>query len=281
MLRYKWCGKAFVIFCIFLVFFIGIKNNIFADSIKRILSARDCGVVINEVMAANRNYLQDDDGNYSDYLELYNKSDNPVTLKGFGLTNDPDKPFLWRFPNVIIEPKSFLVVWISGKDKHSGGELHTNFLLRKNDNSLVITEPSGTWKTAFLLYDMHDNISTGRQPDGSGNIEWFDGGTAGAPNTLEPLQRGCASKRLPAVSFSVEGGFYEKSLLVALSHEDSEAQIYYTLDGSVPTKSSTLYNEPIKIIPRANAAVVIRARAFKDGYPSSFTVTRSYFVHGG
>ena len=49
------------------------------------------------------------------------------------------------------------------------------------------------------------------------------------------------------VGFSVDSGFYETSQDVALSCNVEGALIYYTLDGSTPNKTSTLYQNPIKV----------------------------------
>jgi len=128
---------------------------------------------------------------------------------------------------------------------------------------------------------MYENISCGRIPDGSDTIAWFDGETAGAENTLQPLKEGCASKRLAPVIFSKHGGFYENEIVLTLTHEDSDARIYYTLDGSDPSMESILYEGEIRIPYKSNEATVVRACAYKEGYPRSKIVTNTYFVEKG
>jgi len=281
MIKRIWDKVLFILFCVVLVLTVGIKRNIFTTAYNQLQTVDSYGVVINEVMSDNRNSIQDNNGDYSDYIELYNNSDVPINLKGFGLSTDVKNPFMWQFPEVILEPHSFLVVWASGNADYETRHLHTNFKLKKKDETLILTSPDGTWKTIFLLHDMYENISCGRIPDGSDTIAWFDGETAGSENTLEPLKEGCASKRLADVSFSKPGGFYEDEIVLTLTHEDSDAQIYYTLDGSDPTTESILYEGEIKIPQKSNEATVIRARAFKAGFPSSNIVTNSYFVEKG
>src|SRR4051794_37499627 len=68
------------------------------------------GVVINEFMASNSSTLADEDGDFSDWIELYNSSNVAIQLQGYGLTDDLSTPFQWTFPSQSIAPKSFLLV---------------------------------------------------------------------------------------------------------------------------------------------------------------------------
>ncbi len=75
-------------------------------------------VRINEFMASNGETLADEDGDYEDWIELYNFGDAPVSLEGWGLSDDAENPFRWIFPEAtVIEPGEFLLVWASGKDR--------------------------------------------------------------------------------------------------------------------------------------------------------------------
>jgi len=281
MIKRIWDKLLFILVCLMLILTVGTKRNIFATAFKQLQTVGSYNVVINEVMADNRNSVQYNNGDYSDYIELYNNSDVPIDLEGFGLSTDSKNPFMWKFPQVVLEPRSFLVVWASGVADYEIRHLHTNFKITKNDELIILTSPDGTWKNIFLLNDMYENISCGRIPDGSDTIAWFDGETAGSENTLQPLKEGCASKRLAPVSFSKPGGFNENEIALTLTHEDSDAQIYYTLDGSDPTREDILYEGEIKIPYKINEATVIRACAFKEGYPRSNIVTNTYFVEKG
>ena len=52
------------------------------------------------------------------------------------------------------------------------------------------------------------------------------------------------------------------------------AKIYYTTDGNTPTKSSTAYTGPVNV----NKTMVVRAKAFRDGYIDGRTITQTYFI---
>src|SRR4051812_37544375 len=86
------------------------------------------GVVINEILASNNTVNADEDGDYNDWIELYNTGSASVNLNGFGLSDDPAVPYKWVFPNVTIAAGAYRLVWCSDKDRTSpGSPLHTNF----------------------------------------------------------------------------------------------------------------------------------------------------------
>ncbi len=264
--------------CLLLVIYIGLKRNIIVP-----ISGQEHYVyplTINEVMIYNRNSIRDDDGDFESWVEIYNNSNTSINLNKFGLSNDSKQPFLWSFPEILIKPKSFCIVWISGKNKNDlNSPMHTNFKLKNKDTSITLTSPNNNWNDIFLLQPMEENISYGKKPDGSSNLYGFDGGTPGKTNMSEILIPGPNTKRLEKPIFSHGGGFYKKSFELILKSNDSSSHIYYTLDGSIPTKNSNKYTNPILIQSKDNSSTIIRARVYKDGYPKSEINTQSYFVN--
>ena len=75
-------------------------------------------VLINEFMSSNNSVFPDTDGKYYDWIELYNTCDSIVNLSGYYLSDDTTNIFKWQFPDVTIEPDSFLVVLASGNDNN-------------------------------------------------------------------------------------------------------------------------------------------------------------------
>src|SRR5262245_49733220 len=81
---------------------------------------------ITEFMADNGSTLRDEDGDYSDWIEIYNSSSALQSLDGWCLTDDARTPSKWRFPpGIELPPASFLLVFASGKDR-TNTTLHTN-----------------------------------------------------------------------------------------------------------------------------------------------------------
>jgi uncharacterized repeat protein (TIGR02543 family) len=75
--------------------------------------------VINEILQANGSILTDEDGHYSDWIEIYNPGSTTIDLKGYGLSDDEAKPLKWLFPSVALKPFEHFIVFASGKDQRS------------------------------------------------------------------------------------------------------------------------------------------------------------------
>ena len=101
-------------------------------------------LIINEFMADNASTLQDEDGDFSDWIELQNVSSRTLTLEGWHLTDDPSRLSLWTIPATNLAPGSFLVVFASSKDRAVPGRtLHTNFQLDNLGEYLGLVRPDG------------------------------------------------------------------------------------------------------------------------------------------
>ncbi|MCC5839831.1 MAG: CotH kinase family protein, partial [Opitutales bacterium] len=75
-------------------------------------------VRINEVMASNGTTIADEDGDFEDWIELYNYGTDPVDLSGWGLSDSYNNPFKWTFPGgTSIGAGEYLLVWASGKNR--------------------------------------------------------------------------------------------------------------------------------------------------------------------
>lgn len=267
----------FVFVCVSIMLYIGFKRNALSLELKEEYSKYQ--LVINEVMINNRSSIRDEEGDFEGWIEIFNKGDTTVNLLGFGLSNKSKQPFLWTFPDIAIEPKSFLIVWTSAKNKsEAGAYIHTNFKLKNKDKVIILTAPHNKWNDIFALEPMGNDISYGRVPDGSTKLYGFDGGTPGKANLGEILLDGPDAKRLEGPLFSHVGGFYKEAFNLVLATNYTGAIICYTLDGSIPTKESEHYSKPIQIAAKTNEAAVVRARVYKDGYPKSQVITQSFFV---
>lgn len=101
--------------------------------------------VITEIMAANDATVFDEDGDASDWLEIFNPDATPVNLEGWSLTDNANNPTKWVFPaGVVLQPGAFLRVWASSKDRRDNPEaLHTNFSLSADGEYLALFPPGG------------------------------------------------------------------------------------------------------------------------------------------
>ena len=100
------------------------------------------GPIITEFMANNNTMLADQDGDFSDWVEIHNPDDAPVSLAGWSLTDDSGNLDKWGFPAVTMQPGQYLVVFASGKDRAiAGQELHTDFQLDSAGGYLALVQP--------------------------------------------------------------------------------------------------------------------------------------------
>ncbi|MEM7146867.1 MAG: CotH kinase family protein [Verrucomicrobiota bacterium] len=96
--------------------------------------------IITEFMARNDNTLRDEDGDSPDWVELFNPTQNEISLNGWFLTDDPEDLTRWTFPDhAALAPNGHLLVFASGKDR----DLHTDFRLNGSGDYLALVRPDG------------------------------------------------------------------------------------------------------------------------------------------
>ncbi len=128
-------------------------------------------VVINELLAANVKSIADPQGEYDDWLELYNPGDEPVDVGGMYLTDDVSEPTKWRIPTgsaalTTIAAKGYLVIW-ADKDVTPQG-LHASFSLGADGEELALVDADGVTILDGVRFDeQRADVSYGRCPDGS------------------------------------------------------------------------------------------------------------------
>jgi CotH kinase protein/Lamin Tail Domain/Chitobiase/beta-hexosaminidase C-terminal domain/Secretion system C-terminal sorting domain/Divergent InlB B-repeat domain len=75
-------------------------------------------IVINEFMSSNIATIADEDGDFPDWIELYNPENTTISLENYGITDDVNEPFKWIFPAVSLTSHNHLLVFASGKDRN-------------------------------------------------------------------------------------------------------------------------------------------------------------------
>ena len=129
-------------------------------------------LVINEFMGGNASTIQDPQGEYDDWIEIYNRSSATVSIKGMHLTDDLIDPKKWVFPDTSIAGYGYLLIWADDDTDDSPG-LHANFRLDKSGESIGLydTEENGNELIdSYSFGQQEDDVSTGRFPNGDGNF---------------------------------------------------------------------------------------------------------------
>jgi hypothetical protein len=120
-------------------------------------------LIISEFMAANISGLADEDGEFSDWIEIYNPTAAAVPLAGWALSDDEKYPTKWIFPAMSIPSHGFLTIFADGKNRTNVvGKLHTNFSLDPDGESVLLTNPQGDLASSILHYPRQlPNVSYG------------------------------------------------------------------------------------------------------------------------
>ncbi|MBN1510125.1 MAG: lamin tail domain-containing protein [Sedimentisphaerales bacterium] len=239
-------------------------------------AAGDIPVVINEVMPSNAATKVDPQGQFDDWIELYNYGDTPIDLGGMYLTDDPNRPDKWQIPTgsatlTTIAPGGYLLIWADGDTQDEG--LHAGFKLDAGGEDLCLFDAdSVTLVDGVSFPALSPDISYARYPDANDGWQFCGAPTPGAANQAGYL--GVVAE----LQCSQKHGFHSEPFSVTLSTDTPDAKIYYSLNGDLPGQlgarsvSGTLYASPISI----SKTTCLRATAIKSGWKSSAVITQTY-----
>jgi len=215
--------------------------------------------VISEFMAANETGLQDGDGEFSDWIEIFNPTASSVDLSSYFLTEDSSDLTKWSFPRLPLAPGERTIIFASGKGAAGpAGEIHTNFKLSAGGEYLALVTASGS----TLLQEFAPTYPA-LDKDVSYGILRGDLSTSRVLGNPTPGQLNDASIPPPsAVTFSLNSRTFSEPLNLSLATETAGASIYYTTDGSTPsTDNGILYSSAINLTSTSH----LRAIAFREG----------------
>jgi spore coat protein H len=151
-------------------------------------------LVINEFMADNDNTIADNNGDYNDWIELYNNSSDSIFLGDYYLSDNGSTPFEWQLPAEYLDAGDFIIFWASSDT--TAGIYHTNFGLSKGGEEIILAKnTNGQVDTADLITfgAQTSDISFGRSYDASPTWISFSVPTPNASNgtlSLEALKGG-------------------------------------------------------------------------------------------
>ncbi len=164
----------------------------------QLIQPENPNLTINEFMAANMSTIADENGEYDDWIEVYNADTAAIWLGDKFLTDDLSVVDKWQMPAFMLQPGDFILFW-ADNDLNQGPN-HTNFKLEKNGEQIGIYDagsaayaPIDTLTFGFQSAD----ISYGRNPDGGPVWQFYDLPTPGAGNLTGAVNdRSYSSERL-------------------------------------------------------------------------------------
>lgn len=237
-------------------------------------AAQSGAVIVNEFVASNQNGLTDEDGDHSDWLELYNPGAATIDLTGWSLTDDATNPDKWVLPARLLPPGAYLVVFASNKNRTPpSGELHTNFALSAAGEYLGLYDNASPRQVvdeyAPEFPEQYQDVSYGRY--GASEYRYFASPTPGAANTTTPYYGVVAD-----VTHSLPRGyFYDDEFTVTLQTTTPSAAIRHSRTGYAPSPTNgTIYSGPVYVYD----SMPVRAIAYRSGYLPSSVATQTYLL---
>lgn len=229
------------------------------------------GVYLSEVMSSNDNITVVSGFAPSDWVEVYNSSDQIRDLSGWGLSDNISWPRKWRFPQgTSIWPGEYKIILLN-KSKTPGSNanaLQASYAVKRAGGEVMtLSDPTGRVLDRMVTPEIPTDISYGRSASGDGFF-YYDVPTPGAANG----QGFPGFAKRPA--FDQPGGLYAQDVNVVIQVPEG-SQVRYTTNGAIPTiENSTIYSGPLTI----SDTTVLRARSFVGGLQPSDTITATYVM---
>jgi len=104
-------------------------------------------LVLNEITNNNDTLLYDEDGDASDYIEIFNLGTDSIQLSNYYLSDKFSEPDKFQFPSFYIQPAEHFIVLASGKNRKSSID-HYETAIYDNDNwnyLVPVIEPDTSW----------------------------------------------------------------------------------------------------------------------------------------
>lgn len=127
-------------------------------------------LVINEFLASNFEWVADSEGEFDDWIELYNNSAASIDLTGYSLSDDAGQLYRWTFPaGTTIDGNGYLIVWADKDEGQSG--LHCSFKLSASAEGVFLSNPSGDVIDLITYENQLSDVSLARFPNGTGEFQ--------------------------------------------------------------------------------------------------------------
>ncbi len=128
-------------------------------------------VVINELLPVNNSTVADQDGEFDDWIELYNLSSSSRDISGYFLSDNKDHFSKWQIPQgTSIPGNGYLIVWADNDSAQVG--LHANFKLSSQGEEVLLSTPDGNLADKVIFPGQTLELSFSRNPDGTGSFRW-------------------------------------------------------------------------------------------------------------
>ena len=176
-------------------------------------------LVINEIMSSNLTGLVDEYGEQQDWIEIFNTSNQPIDINGFGLSDNQNRPLKWTFPDITMQPRDYLIVFTSRRDKYYLAP-HNEEIIGHGDiwkYRTGGTEPPAEWK----------------------EVEFDDSGWQSGPSGFGYGDDDDATTTDPLISIYLRKKFqFDEQIVYALLHMDYDDAFVAYLNGTEVARSN-------------------------------------------
>ena len=185
-------------------------------------------LVVNELMASNAGQEISPAINFDSWIELYNPSDQAVSLAGCYLSDNSQNLKLWQMPNDMgeVPAKGFKVVWLGSNDLKSN---QAPFKLDCDGGTIYLSDKNGTLITKQEYPEALSRTSWARKTDGGEEWGWTADYTPGMSNATAKF----AEKRLAAPVVDKGSTLFKSNIKVKVDIPEG-THLMYTTDGSLP-----------------------------------------------
>lgn len=122
-------------------------------------------LVINEFSPLNTANA-DEFGEFDDWIELYNRSGNPISTAGLYLSDEEDNPTKWALPNLTLGAGEYAVIWAD--EQGAQGSSHANFKLSSLGEFISLAFVDGTYIDSYTYLAAEAENTFARLPNGAG-----------------------------------------------------------------------------------------------------------------
>jgi CotH kinase protein/Lamin Tail Domain/Secretion system C-terminal sorting domain len=185
-------------------------------------------IVINEIMPSNKITIADANGQFDDYIELYNNTNTSINLSGLYLSDDKNNLSKWAFPvGTTLAANAYTLVW-ADQDSYQQG-LHASFKLSSGAETLYLSFANGSIIDSVAYTAAAADRAIGRCANGTGpfTINW-----AASPNKINNCAVGIY-ENLQTISIQVYPNPATDKIQIATSLPISNIELYTAFGAKV------------------------------------------------
>ena len=225
---------------------------------------------INEIMPKNVSAIMDESYNCSMWVELFNTSTTTSFDQGlYYFTDNLKEPKKWKPESGIIAPSGYSVLWFERPEIKN----HATFKLEPSGGKLYLLNEGLQVIDSVIYPSQYRNVSYGRKTDGTDDWVYFDQFSAGSSNDGKKY----LSEQCLDPVFETTSGFYSSAVNVKFVAPALGDTIFYTTNGSEPTRTNSIYYIPDSEI-YVDKTTNIRAKCISAQKLNSNVVTSTFFV---